>query len=88
MGSKSKSQGGSLLLAIRKALGLTQSEFATLIGCSDTVVSRRERGLHEPSLKPGEIVAADKAMRAKGLRWCDFESEFESPSAGETAEGD
>jgi len=75
-------------LAIRKALGLTQSEFATLIGCSDTVVSRRERGLHEPSLKPGEIVAADKAMKAKGLRWCDFESELDTPPVGDATEGD
>ncbi len=76
------------MLAIRKALGLTQSEFGTLIGCSDTVVSRRERGAHEPSLKPSEILATDKALQEKGLRWSDFEDALKTPPAGETAEGE
>jgi transcriptional regulator with XRE-family HTH domain len=39
------------ILELRQSLGLTQSEFASLLGVPDSTVSRWERGEVQPSCK-------------------------------------
>lgn len=42
------------LKRLRELLGMTQSQFAQLIGVSTTTVSRWELGIHKPSFTPGQ----------------------------------
>ena len=54
------------ILAIRKRLGLQQSEFADAIGVTQSNVSHYENGRNDPSLDVGrEVVALAKAGDAR-----------------------
>lgn len=65
--------GGLTLKAIRVYLGLTQEEFARLIGTTATTVSRRERQVGgEPMLTLGEVLRLQKALSATGKELGDF----------------
>jgi transcriptional regulator with XRE-family HTH domain len=44
----------SLLKTLRELLGLTQQQFADLIGVAVSTVSRWERGKSNPSFTPGQ----------------------------------
>lgn len=73
--------------AIREALGVTQAGMVAIGGASsEGVVSKRERGEHEPSLKLSEIFAITQALEANGLSWSDFDPR-KMPPAGDSVKG-
>jgi len=64
--------GISPLKQIRKALGLTQSEFAAVIGTHQGCVARWERGKTQASLTLKQIKALQREMRKLGLDFQDL----------------
>lgn len=60
-------EGESALKTIREALGLSQQEFATLIGVSITSVSRWERGKTPATFTISQMRAFLKAVEPLGL---------------------
>ena len=70
---KQEACGGSPLKEIRLFLGMTQAQFAALIGSSETTVRRREKG-SGVGLDWPEIVALERALLAHGKHLSDFPS--------------
>lgn len=72
--------GGRTLKSIRVFLGLSQDEFAHLLGSTKTTVSRRENGT-EAKLSLSEIVRLQEALAAKGKEIRDFIEPLDIQSA-------
>ena len=62
----------SPLKLIRKALGLTQPEFADLLGVRSFTVSRWETGRSEAEFDIRQLAALDSALANLNLRISDF----------------
>lgn len=78
--SKVDIDGGRTLKSIRVFLGLSQDEFAHLLGSTKTTVSRRENG-SEAKLSLSEIVKLQEALAAKGKEIRDFIEPLDAQSA-------
>ncbi|NET39918.1 MAG: helix-turn-helix domain-containing protein [Cyanothece sp. SIO1E1] len=71
--NKPLSQGGTLSLKkIRKALGVSQEEFARRIGASLVAVGRWERGETTPMLTIPQIKAFEAQLTKLGKRFSDL----------------
>lgn len=66
-----------MLKEIRLFLGLTQAQFAALLGTTEKTVSRREKG-GGLGLDWDEVCVLEKAVVAKGKRLSDFPSSTDS----------
>lgn len=78
--SKVDIDGGRTLKSIRVFLGLSQDEFAHLLGSTKTTVSRRENG-SEAKLSLSEIVRLQDALAAQGKQIRDFLEPTETQNA-------
>jgi transcriptional regulator with XRE-family HTH domain len=67
------SGGTPVLKEIRLFLGLTQAQFAALLGTTEKTVSRRERG-GGIGLDWEEVCVLEKTLSSKGKRLSDFPS--------------
>jgi transcriptional regulator with XRE-family HTH domain len=55
---------GEVIKEVRQQMGLTQAQFASLVGCKQNTLSQYEHGLANPSVKIAkEIVKAAKVEK-------------------------
>jgi transcriptional regulator with XRE-family HTH domain len=62
---------GEELRAIRKSMGLTQVEFAALVGVAPNSIARQERGeigIREPLARLARLLAAQKPSEKESKR--------------------
>lgn len=72
MSKSTNEQGGIPLKQIRKALSMSQSEFAALLGVQGFTVSRWETGKAEAQLDTEQILTLDEQLASIGHRFIDF----------------
>ena len=69
-------EGVSPLKTIRTLLGMTQSQFAHVIGCEKETVSRWERGVYPATFTISQMKALDKTLKSAGFDLQDLPDSF------------